>query len=207
MLKRVMTVLLPSPVLIRLVVTTALAGAGGCASQISPTPPMLGRIAVLPPSDATGRPLSEVRGGTDGYDAPSQSLATLLAVEAGQQLARYGFDVVDPALVASTTRGRVPSSPDSAAEIVRSTKLNATALFIRVRRWGFPYSTMRTNEILVSLDAMLVDPTSGRIVWQVHRPTKPVPLHGALVGGQADAVAVQEVMREVLAPLRRRPPQ
>ena len=36
MLKRVMTVLLPSPVLIRLVVTTALAGAGGCASQIRP---------------------------------------------------------------------------------------------------------------------------------------------------------------------------
>jgi hypothetical protein len=75
MLKRVMTVLLPSPMLIRLVVTTALAG-GGCASQISPTPPMLGRIAVLPPSDATHRPLSEVRGGTDGSDAPSQSLPT-----------------------------------------------------------------------------------------------------------------------------------
>ena len=76
MLKRVMTVLLPSPMLIRLVVTTALAGAGECASQISPTPPMLGRIAVLPPSDAAGRPLSEVRGGTDGSDAPSQSLPT-----------------------------------------------------------------------------------------------------------------------------------
>jgi len=76
MLKRVMTVLLPSPMLIRLVVTIALAGAGGCASQISPTPPMLGRIAVLPPSDATHRPLSEVRGGTDGSDAPSPSLST-----------------------------------------------------------------------------------------------------------------------------------
>jgi hypothetical protein len=57
---------------------------------------------------------------------------------------------------------------------------------------------MRTDEILVSLDAMLVDP-SGRVVWQVHRPTKPVPLHGALVAGQADAVAAQEAMKEVLA--------
>jgi hypothetical protein len=118
MLKRVMTVLLSSPMLIRLVVTTALAGAGGCASEISPTlseisptPPMLGRIAVLPPSDATGRPLSEVRGGTDGHDAPSQSLATLLAVEAGQQFARYGFDVVDPALVASATRHHLQPLP------------------------------------------------------------------------------------------------
>jgi len=79
---------------------------------------MLSRIAVLPPSDATGRPLSEVQGGIDGYDAPSQSLATLLADEAGQQLARYGFDVVDPTLVDSTTRGRVPSSAATAAEIV-----------------------------------------------------------------------------------------
>ncbi len=207
MLRRVMTMRLPQTVRIALVLTTALAGAVGCASRISPMPPMLGRIAVLPPRDATGRPVSEVRGGTGGDDVSSQSLAALLAAEAGQQLARHGFDVVDLALVANATRGRVPSSPEMAAEIVRSAKLDATALFIRVRRWEFPYSTMRTSEILVSLDAMLVDPTTGRVVWQAHRPTKPVPLHGSLIGGQADAVAAQEVMKEVFAPLGHRPPQ
>ena len=128
----------------------------------------------------------------------------MLAAAASEQLAHYGYDVVDPSQVASATQGRLPSTPEMAAEIVRSAKLDANALLIRVRRWEFPYPSMRTSEILVSLDAMLVDPTSGRVVWQVHRPTKPVPLHGALVAGQADAVAAEEVMKEVLAPLGQR---
>ena len=37
------------------------------------------------------------------YDALSQRLAALLAFEAGQRLARYGFDVVDRAIAASAT--------------------------------------------------------------------------------------------------------
>jgi len=100
----------------------------------------------------------------------------------------------------------VPSSPEMAAEIVQSAKLDATVLFMRVRRWEFPYSTMRTNEVIVSLDVILVDPTTGRIVWQVRRPPKPVPLYGELIGGQADAVAADEVMKEVFAPLGQRLP-
>ena len=166
--KRVMTVLLRAPGLMALVMTTAIIGSAGCAPQISPPPGAVRRIAVLPPTSATGGALSGVRRGTDGYDASSQSLSDLLAAEASQQLAHYGYDVVDPGVVASATRGRLPSSPEMAAEIVRSAKLDANALLIRVRRWEFPYPTMRTSEILVSLDAMLVDPTSGRVVWQVH---------------------------------------
>jgi len=80
-------------------------------------------------------------------------------------------------------------SPEMAAEIVRSANLDAAVLFLRIRRWGYPYSTMRTNEVIVGLDAMLVDPTSGQIVRQVRRPAKPVPLHGQLIVGQAAAVA------------------
>jgi hypothetical protein len=200
----VRTVLLRAPQLIALLMTTAVVGSAGCAPQISLPPTAVRRIAVLPPTSATGGALSGVRRGTDGYDASSQSVSDLLAAEASQQLAHYGYDVVDPAFVTSATRGRLPSSPEIAAEIVRSAKLDANPLLIRVRRWEFPYPTMRTSEILVSLDVMLVDPTSGRVVWQAHRPTKPVPLHGALVAGQADAVAAQEVMKEVLAPFGQR---
>src|SRR5260370_773443 len=79
---------------------------------------------------------------------------------------------------------RVPSSPEMATEIVPSAKLDSNPLFMRVRRWEFPYSTMRTNEVIVSLDVILVDPTTGRIVWQVRRPPKPVPLYGELIGGR-----------------------
>jgi hypothetical protein len=203
-LKRVVTVPFPSAWLVALGLTTAILGSVGCASRNSPPPPTIRRIAVLPPSDAAGGPLGQMRRGPDSYGAPWQSLSALLVGEATQQLGRYGFDVVDSAVVASTTQGRVPSNPETAAEIVRSAGLDATALFIRVRRWEFPYPTMRTSEILVSLDAMLVDPTSRQVVWEVHRPTKPVPLHGALIAGQAHAVAAQEVMREVLAPLGER---
>jgi len=186
-----------------LVITAAILGSAGCAPQISPPLTAVRRIAVLPPISATGGALGGVRPGTGGDDPSSQSLSDLLAAEASQQLAHYGYDVVDPALVASATRGRLPSSPEMAAEMVRSAKLDANALVIRVLRWEFSYPTMRTDEILVSLDAMLVD-QSGRVVWQLHRPTKPVPLHGALVAGQADAVAAQEVMKEVLAPFGQR---
>jgi hypothetical protein len=48
---------------------------------------------------------------------------------------------------------------------------------------------------------MLVDPTTGEVVWQVRRRAKPVPLHGQLIGGQAAAVAAAEVMKEVFTPL------
>lgn len=185
------------------VLASALVGPAGCAPRVAPAPLTVRRIAVLPPCDAAGAPLSP-RVSTDLYGAPSQSLAAVLTSEARNQLARHGFEVVDQRVVDLATGGRVPSSPEAAAEIVRSAKLDATALFIRVRRWEFPYSTMRTDEIIVSLDAMLVDPTTGEIVWQVRRPAKPVPLHGQLIGGQAAAVAAEEVMKEVFAPLGQR---
>jgi hypothetical protein len=199
-----MTVLLRTPGLMALVMTTTIVGSTGCAPQTAAPPAAVRRIAVLPPTSATGGAVNRVRRGTDSYDASSQRLGDLLAAAASEQLAHYGYDVVDPSLVASATQSRLPSTPEMAAEIVRSAKLDANALLIRVRNWEFPYPTMRSSEILVSLDAMLVDPTSGRVVWQVHRPTKPVPLHGALVAGQADAVAAEEVMKEVLAPFGQR---
>ena len=179
-----------------------LLGAAACAPTASPIPPTVGRIAVLPPCDASGAPLSPT-GSAVRYDMPSDSLARLLASAAAEELARHGLQVVDQHVVAVATGGRVPSSPETAAAIVRSAKLDATPLFLRVRRWEWPYSTMQTAEIRVALDAMLVDPITGQVVWQVQRPARPVPLHGRLIAGQADAVAAEEVMKEVFAPLGR----
>ena len=184
---------------------SVVVGPVGCAPRVAPAPATIRRIAILPPCDATGAPLSP-RTPAGVYATPSQNLAALLVSGAQNQIARHGFEVVDPRLVEMATGGRVPSSPEMAAEIVQSAKLDATVLFMRVRRWEFPYSTMRTNEVIVSLDVILVDPTTGRIVWQVRRPPKPVPLSGELIGGQADAVAADEVMKEVFAPLGQRLP-
>ena len=186
-----------------IVLASALAGPAGCAPKVAPAPAPVRRIAVLPPCDATGAPLSP-RASAGPSDTPSQRLDDVLASEARNQLARHGFQVVDPRVVEIATGGRVPSSPEIAAEIVRSSRLDATALFLRVRRWELPYPTLRTNEIIVSLDAMLVDPATGEVVWEVRRPAKPVRLHGELMGGQAAAVAAEEVMKEVFSPLGRR---
>jgi hypothetical protein len=136
-----------------------------------------------------------------------EGLGAILAAAARDELARRGFQVLEPSMVAAATGGRVPRSPEEAAEIAASAKLDATPLFIRVRRWEFAYPTMRTNEIIAALDAMLVDPASRKVVWEVRRPTKPIPLRGELVGSQADAVAASEVMRELFASVAPRPPE
>jgi hypothetical protein len=128
-----------------------------------------------------------------------EGLGATLAPAAREELARLGFQVLEPGVVSAATAGRAPASPEAAGEIVAAGKLDATALFIRVRRWEFAYPTMRTNEIIASLDAMLVDAASRKVVWEVLRPTSPVPLHGELLGSQADVVAAREVMRELFA--------
>ena len=73
-------VLLRAPGLMALVMTTAIVSSTGCAPQMSPPPGPLRRIAVLPPTSATGGALSGARPGTESYDASSQSLSDLLAV-------------------------------------------------------------------------------------------------------------------------------
>jgi hypothetical protein len=180
-----------------LMVVCALLGASACAPRLAP-PKTIRRIAVLPPCDATGTPLAQGASAT-GYGSPVEGLGAILAAAARDELTRLGFEVLEPGVVATATAGRVPVSPEEAGQIVASGPLDATALFIRVRHWEFPYPTMRTNEILASLDAMFVDATSRKVVWEVRRPMKPVSLHGELVGGQADEVAAREVMRELFA--------
>jgi hypothetical protein len=187
-----------------IVLATVLVGPIGCALRVAPAPATVRRVAVLPPSDVTGVPLSPSSASAGPYDAPSQSLAAALASTARDEIARQGFEIVDARVVEMATKGPVPSSPEAAAQFARSAKPDATALFMRVRRREFPYPTMRTNEVIVSLDAMLVDPPTGQVMWQVRRPANPVRLYGELIAGQADAVAAQEVMKEVFATLGQR---
>jgi hypothetical protein len=71
----------------------------------------------------------------------------------------------------------------------------------RLWRWEFAYPALRTNEIIASLDAVLLDPTTSKVMWETHRPVKPVQLHGDLFAGQANVVAAQELMQEVFASL------
>jgi hypothetical protein len=80
-------------------------------------------------------------------------------------------------------------------------QLDAAALYIEVRRWEpTPYERgMKADGVIVALDVMMVDPKTGAILWQVHRPSQPVPLYGVVLTGQAHVFVAETVMREVFA--------
>jgi hypothetical protein len=90
-----------------------------------------------------------------------------------------------------------------AAQILREANLDAVALYIEVRRWEpTPNSRgMKADGVIVALDVMMVDPKTGGVLWQVHRPSRPVPVYGVVLTGQANVIVAETVMREVFASL------
>jgi hypothetical protein len=98
-------------------------------------------------------------------------------------------------------KGRVPTSPQMAAQILREANLDAAALYIEVKRWlPTPYERgMKADGVIVALDAVLIDPKTGAILWQVQRPSRPVPLYGNMLTGQANVFVAETVMKEIFA--------
>jgi len=144
-----------------LIMLGVLIGAFACAPRVAPPPNAVRRIAVLPP----GGPLGGRGTSVTTYGVTVESLGDVLASAARDEIARRGFQVLDPGLVETASGGRVRASPEMAAEIIASAQLDATALFIRVRRWEFAYPTLRTNEVIASLDAVArgSDHVEGRV--------------------------------------------
>jgi hypothetical protein len=118
---------------------------------------------------------------------------------------REGRNVFDSRYVLHLRRPRAADAACTdgdvlaAADAVASAGLDATPLLIRVRRWEYDRPTMRTDRIIAAIDVSLVDAGTGRVVWEKHRAAAPVQLHGELLSGQADVVAAEEVMREMLS--------
>jgi hypothetical protein len=187
---------------IRVAIVGALFGAIGCTSTVvTSLPQSVRRIAVLPPyrlGAADTRPTvteSELLG------LPSRTIEDLLAQQARAQLQAKGFDVVAPTEVKLATKGRVPTSPQMAGQIMEEANLDAAALYIEVRRWEpMPDArALKADGIIVALDVAIVDPKTGAILWQVNRPSRPVPLYGIVLTGQANVFVAETVMREVFA--------
>jgi hypothetical protein len=182
----------------------ALLSAPACTvPRVAPLPQTIRRIAVLPPfqhgqTDA-GAPAA-VAG------LPSRTIGDLLAEQAIRRLTEKGFDVVAPGLVQAATKNRPPTSAQSAAQIMREAHLDAPALFIDVRRWQPAMSGMKTDAVIVALDITIVDPSSGAVLWEARRPSRPVPLYGAMLTGQANMFAAEAVMRELLESVEPRAP-
>jgi hypothetical protein len=132
----------------------------------------------------------------------------VLAQQARARLAEKGLEVIEPSVVKLTTQNRMPTNPQMAAQILRDANLDAVALYIEIRRWEPTPSErgMKADGVIVSLDVTMVDPKTGGILWQVHRPSRPVPLYGVVLTGQAHVFVAETVMREVFAQLGSRKP-
>jgi hypothetical protein len=163
---------------------------------VTPLPQNVRRIAVLPPYQP-GVDMSR----TDVPGLPSRTIGDVLAQQARAQLAAKGFDVVEPSIVKLATKDRVPTSPQMAAQILRDGKLDAAALYTEIRRWEpMPYERgMKADGVIVALDVTMVDPKTGAILWEVHRPSRPVPLYGNVLTGQANVFVAETVMKEIFA--------
>jgi hypothetical protein len=188
----------------RIALVSALVGAMGCTqTAVTPFPQTVRRIAVLPPYRLG---VTDVGAATSANVAglPSRTIEDLIAEQARAQLAQKGFDVIQPSIVKLATKDRVPTNPQMAGQIVREANLDAAALYIEIRRWlPTPYERgMKADGVIVALDATLIDPRTGAILWQAHRPSRPVSLYAVLLTGHANIFVAETVMRETLGGIR-----
>ena len=65
---------------------------------------------------------------------------------------------------------------------------------------------MKTDNMIIALNVMMVDPKTGAILWQVRRSSRPVPLYGVILTGQANVFVAETVMKEVFGQLESRKP-
>ena len=194
---------------IRIGLLCVLLVAMGCAPAVlSPMPQAVRRIAVLPPY-YRGAADTRTAGADSDLLLPLQmTVGDVLALQARARLAEKGLEVIDPVDVKVATKDKVPTSPQMAAHIMEEAHLDATALYIEVRRWEpTPDSRgMKADGVIVALNVMMVDPKTGTILWQVQRPSRPVPLYGVVLTGQANVFVAETVMREIFAQLGSRKP-
>jgi hypothetical protein len=171
------------------------------APRIAPPPSSVRRVAVLPPNNRTGDGLL-VAGASllERYALRTERVTVpdLLAAEIRLQLAGHGIDVVAPEEVERATGGRVPGSPDVAAQLARQGRLDAPVLYLEIRRWD-PDAGTHPAFVIVALEATLVDPGAGTILWQADMPSRPVATPGAVTLASAYVDATRKVAEELFA--------
>jgi len=126
-----------------------------------------------------------------------------VGVDAGEarfQLAERGLRVTPRETIATATENRTPRSPESAAEIAAHGKLDGLALYLEIRHWE-PDAPVHPGFVIVGLSASLVEPATGKIVWQVNRRSAPVATPGEVTLENAYETAARRVIAEILSPL------
>src|SRR5499426_1624617 len=154
------------PYIIRVGLVSVLLGALGCTpvAVVTPLPPTVRRIAVLPPYRLAAADTRPTATESQLLGLPSRTIEDLLAQQAGTQLQAKGFDVVAPTELKLATNDQGPASPQMAAKILRQANLDAAALYMEVRRWEpMPDARgMKADGVIVALDVAIVDPKTSR---------------------------------------------
>ena len=165
------------------------------------------RIAVFPPNNRTGDLLLVSSASalercvlrTDRVILPD-----VLASEARLQLEQYGFTVVSPDLVDAATRDLQPGSPRETADLAARAGIQAAALYIDVRRWD-PDAPTHPAYVIAAVEATLLEPGTGRVLWTETYGARPVATPGVVVLGDAYVTAARKVMEDLLGSLRPAP--
>jgi hypothetical protein len=179
---------------------TALA----CAPlAVTPPPNGVKRIAVLAANNQTGDHLfieapivlPSIFGGR-----PRATVLDVLSQEARAQLADRGFRVASAEEVRAATDGKVPRDPRDAARIAAESGLEGAALYIEVSVWE-PDEHSRPSYVTAKLDLVLVDPSTGRSLWEAHWPARPVPAGNTGTVGLAYPSAARDLLAKMMANL------
>jgi hypothetical protein len=160
-------------------------------------------IAVLPPNNRTGDPLLIESASFLHPDADRPGRVTVadaLATEVRAQLTRRGVTVMAPAVVTAAIGTQTPHSPEEAADVAARGKLEASVLYIEIRRWEADMSSLHPQRVLVALEARLLDTATGQTVWAVQRPLHLVPTPGVIVRWMAYTIAARKVAEELFTP-------
>ena len=121
----------------------------------------------------------------------------VLAIELRAALARRGYAVVAPDLVVAATEGHPVYSPDAAAELARHGHLDEPVLMVVVEQWQ-PDAPTQPTFVIVALEAALVEPSSGTVLWHTRRRASPVATPGSVTLGAAYEIAVRKVVEELV---------
>ena len=169
----------------------------GCATAVPPPPASIRTVAVFPPLNETGEELL-IAGGSilEKYVFHTErfTVTDVLAAEARSLLAQRGYDVVSPEAVEKAVGAQPPDSRYAAAMLAKERALGGAVMFIDLRRWV--YSS--PDAIIVSLRVDVVESGTGRVLWSVDRPSRPVSTQGTIDVANAYYVAARRVMSEAL---------
>jgi hypothetical protein len=153
-----------------------LLGLAACAAHRAPAPaPALDAVVLLPIADPPNR--SAVTGVFTFYSWIADTRAAVpaeLAAAVRTRLAARGIAVLEP-----TGAAALPAaSPAAAREAVRSSRLDAPALYIAIDKWE-AQNTDFPAFVDIALHAELIEPDSGHCLWTFRRAAGPVATRAA----------------------------